>query len=260
MGDAFPRTGGVARRLIDLRCEDDSTAIGWLEDDFHHFGISISHSGGIIQDVRTRSPRSPYSTCPAAGAGLKALIGQPLIERGSDIGKMVQMRQQCTHMFDLAGLVLAQAFGNRPRRRYEAIITDRSIVQWEEGSRRLLGPGRASLRLDSDTVLDWEIDRRAITGPQEWAGQSLIEGFRERTEASDIEMGEYATILRRAIMIAGGRTFDLDTFPTAGARGLKGMCYTFLDENRFGANRNMGSARNYEQSSAPMLAHVEEHP
>ena len=45
------RIGGLARRLIDLRRENDRTVVGWLEDDFHHFGITLNQDVGIITDA-----------------------------------------------------------------------------------------------------------------------------------------------------------------------------------------------------------------
>lgn len=260
MGDAFPRRGGCARRVIDLRRHDAHTVVGWLEDDFHHFGITAVHRDNVIVDVRTAAPRYPYSTCPAAGGPLRALIGEPLIQRASDIGRLIPMRLQCTHLFDLAGLVLAHCAAGRHHRRYEAIVSDRPIIAWEEHYRRLLGPGHARLACDGREVLAWDIDRRMITGPGLWAGQSLTEGFRERTEAMPPEPAEHACVLRRAILISSGRTLDLDRFPTAASRGLTGLCYTFQQVRRHEAQRIMGSARNFEHSAAGMLAFVNGQP
>lgn len=261
MGDAYPRTGGCARRLIDLRREGPGTAVGWLEDDFHHFGVTIEHNeAGIITDVRGAAPRFPFTTCPAAALSLKGMIGHKLSPRSSDVGAMVSMRHNCTHMFDLAGLVMALAATGTDHRRYEVTTTDRDIVQWEAGLRRLLGPGVAKLWQDSELVLEWQIDRREITGPAEWAGQSLTEGFRERTEALPPAQAEQATVLRRAILISSGRTLDPDLYPRATDRGQSGVCHTFREENRVNALRMFGSTRNYEDSSSGMLSHLTEIP
>ena len=261
MGDSYPRMGGRARRLIDLRREDAHAVVGWLEDDFHHFGVTVEHDDdGIITDVRAAAPRFPYSTCPAAALALKGMIGHRLAARSSDVGAMIPMRRNCTHMFDLAGLAMAHAASGRARRRYEATISDREIVAWEAGLRRILGAGTATLWRDGDKVLDWRIDGRGITGPGEWAGQSLTQGFRERTEAMSVEDAEYATVLRRAIMISSGRSLDPDLSATARDRGQSGVCHTFLEENRDKALRIIGSTLNYEDSSKGMLGRLAERP
>ena len=260
MGDAYPRTGGCFRRLIDLRRDPDGAAVGWLEDDFHHFGVTIEHDGTHVTAIRTISARVPFTTCPTAGDNLTGLVGQPLRLRCTDIGNMVPMRLQCTHMFDLAGLVLAHAASGRAHRRYEAIAEDRDIIAWEAGKRRLLGAGSAWLLRDDVEILRWDIDKRAITGPADWAGQSMVEGFRARTEAMGIDDAEAATVLRRAVMVAAGRTLDPDTVPTARGRGQSGVCWTFLEENRDQGLRVYGSTLNYEKSSDGMLSRLQERP
>lgn len=234
--------------------------VAWLEDDFHHIGLTLEHDGQNITAIRVASERLPFTTCPAAAANLQKLVGQHLSPRCTDIGAMVNMREQCTHMYDLAGLAMAQAAAGRDHRQYEAIIGDREIIAWEAGKRRLLGPGEAYLLRDNKEVLRWQIDKRAIAGPAEWAGQSLTKGFRPRTENMPIEQAESATVLRRAIMVAGGRSFDPDTVVTAAERWQTGACYTFLEENRESGLRNFGNARNYEDSGDAMLAKRHESP
>jgi hypothetical protein len=243
-----------------LRREPDGAAVGWLEDDFHHFGVTIEQAGGVITDVRVMAPRAPFTTCPAAALGLKGMIGHRLAARSTEVGRMVKMRQQCTHMFDLAGLVMAHLAARRDHRRYEAIVEDRDIIAWEGGHRRLQGKGEARLLRDGIETLFWEIDRRMITGPGDWTGQALVEGFRERTEAMDLEAAEDATVLRRAVMVAAGRSLDPDLYPTARDRGQSGVCYTFLEENRDMGKRVFGSTLNYEQSDEGMLSHLSQRP
>lgn len=260
MGDDYPRSGGCLRRVIDLRREADGAAVGWLEDDFHHFGLTIEQSDGIISDVRVIAARAPFTTCSAAGDGLRGMIGHTVALRSTEVGRMVPMRWQCTHMFDLAGLVMALLASGRAHRRYEAIVDDRDIAAWEQGHRRLLARGTAKLLRDGKQVLYWQIDGRAITGPEDWAGQQLVDGFRERTERMGLDAAEDATVLRRAVMVAAGRTLDPDLYPTARDRGQSGVCYTFQEENRDFGVRIFGNTLNYEKSNEEMLARADERP
>jgi len=80
--------------MIDLRIVDARRAVGWLEDDFHHFGVTIEHEGGRVVDVRMAAPRTPWSTCPGAAKPLQALLGKPLVARASDVGSLLDMRLQ----------------------------------------------------------------------------------------------------------------------------------------------------------------------
>lgn len=260
MGDTYPRTEGCFRRLIDLRREPDGAVVGWLEDDFHHFGLTLEHNGERVTGVKVASVRVPFTTCPAAAINLLGIIGNFLSERSTDVGAMIPMREQCTHMFDLAGLAMAHAATGRSNRRYEAIIPDRDIIAWESGRRRLLGQGQAWLLRDGEEVLRWAINERTITGPDNWAGQSMVESFRAKTEALPLEKAEAATVLRRAVMVAGGRTLDPDLIATARERGPDGACYTFLERNRDAGLRVFGSTMNYEKGSAGMLCHLAERP
>ncbi|MCP5403635.1 MAG: DUF2889 domain-containing protein [Novosphingobium sp.] len=260
MGDAYPRTGGCFRRLIDLRREDDGAVVGWLEDDFHHFGVTIEHDGRTITAVRVESERYPFTTCSLAGTNLQGMVGRELVPRCTEIGAMVPMREQCTHMFDLAGLAMAHAAAGRSHRRYEAVIPDRDIIAWEAGMRRLLGAGDAWLLRDGEEVMRWQIEKRMITGPREWAGQPLVEGFRARTEKMAIDEAEAASVLRRAVMVSAGRTLDPDLFSSARDRGQSGVCFTFLEENRDAGKRNFGSTLNYEKGGEGMLSRLRDRP
>jgi hypothetical protein len=84
---------GIFRRQIDLRAWDGHTVVGWLEDEFHHFGVTLIHDGGHIRDVRVATPRHPWSTCAGAGVPLRALIGQPLTGRCADAEDALVLRR-----------------------------------------------------------------------------------------------------------------------------------------------------------------------
>ena len=73
MGDNYRNRGGRARRLIDLQRWDNRTVVGWLEDDFHHFGVTVMHQEGHVVDVAVAAPRHPYSTCPGSASALRRM-------------------------------------------------------------------------------------------------------------------------------------------------------------------------------------------
>jgi len=257
LSDEFPRRGGCERRLIDIRRENEHTVIGWLEDDFHHFGVKIVHEGGRVADISTIASRYPYTTCADAGHPLSKVIGMPLSLRATDIGAWIDMRLQCTHLFDLAGLLVAHAAAGRQRRRYEALVNDREVIATDVNQRRTLGAGGAKLLQDGVAVLSWQIDRQMITGPSEWTGQSLQTGFRERTEAMDVEAAEHATVLRRTVMIAGGRSASRGNYPLPRERSIPAVCHTFQPDQKEKALWISKSERNWEKSSDGMLGHID---
>lgn len=260
MGNEYPRRGGCLRRVIDLQRWDARTVVGWLEDDFHHFGMTLLHDGHMVSDVRVATPRTPWATCLDVGTPLKKLVGQPLVSRSSDIGTLMDMRQQCTHVYDLAGLLLAHAYHGREHCRYEAIVADREISNFEGLHRLEMGRGQATLLCDEQQVMSWVIEGDNIIEPNSGEGQSLNLGFREWTEAMPEQPAEYANILRRAILVAYGRIVNFEHFENAAAMHQPPLCHTFQPERSQSAHRHLGCIRNYEKSSEGMLSKLKEKP
>ncbi|MFV0276965.1 MAG: hypothetical protein ACK5HY_07250 [Parahaliea sp.] len=253
---------GTGRRQIDLRIEDESLAVGWLEDDFHHFGVSIRFGDGKVEDIRMAAPRTPWNTCAGAAEPLRTLVGQPLITRASDIGKLIDMRLQCTHVFDLTGLLLAH-IGNRHQRlahrRYHSQVPDRPI-QGSEFELASYGAGEAWLYQDGERVMYWQVDGDRITAPPAFAGVSLSTGFRPWTEQLPEQEAEYATILRRAMELSSARSIDSDDYPTAADMTMKPLCHTFQQHRAPRARRNFGNALDYSEHPEQMLLNVSEIP
>ncbi len=241
------------RRLIDLHCTDDATVTAWLEDDFHHFGVTVIHDGKAIVDIHAAAPRYPWTTCPGALHELRALIGKPLVRRASDIGRLLQMRTQCTHLFDLTGLALAHACQRREHRRYEVVVPYRELSGGKNGVPWIFGPVTVVMKQNGECVARWSLDDQIITAPAEHAGQSLRRGFREWTEAMPEQEAEYATILRRAIMVGSARPIDMEGVETAADFGNAAVCYSFQPERSRIALRKADSLRDFSGGNQGML-------
>ena len=176
-----------------------------LEDDFHHFRVSIGHRGGVVTRTGSESLRNPYTTCPAAGERLDELIGMPLSPASGAVFRRTDARLQCTHMLDLAGLAIAAAARGPGRRRYEIEVPDRT-------------DGRTSPRLKRDgaPAMAWDVDGDVIGGPAPFAGVPLGAGFAKWVlENADADEAEAALVLRRCVAISIGRTKNLDAQTTA---------------------------------------------
>jgi len=172
------------------------------------------------------------------------------------------MRLQCTHAFDLTGLLLAHIANRHQRQehwRYLSEVPDRPIVA-EEYALASFGPGEAKLYLNDTLVMRWEIDGEMITGPEPYGGHSQNEGFRAWTESLPELEAEYATILRRAIRTACGRAINSDDFPTAADMSSKPLCHAFQPQQRSSARRNLGNAHDYTSHPEDMLINVKEIP
>ena len=249
---------GCFRRLIDLSSRDEQTVVGWVEDEVHHFGVTLVHNGERVIDAAMAAVRFPYTTCGGSGLPFRRLIGTPLQARSTDIGRYVDMRLQCTHLYDLAALLVSLATSKQAHRRFEATVSDRAFLGLSPTGRRVMGPGRAQLCADGVESLAWEIDGDTIAAPAAWAGCSLMEGFRARCEAFPPEQADQAFILRRAISVANGRTAKRYALPRD--RGWPAVCHTFQPHVRDYAERIEGLRRNFAQSNEGMLAFVDQTP
>jgi hypothetical protein len=244
---------GIFHRPIDLRAWDERTAVGWLEDEFHHFGVTLIHDGARILDLRTAAPRHPWTTCAAAGIPLRGLIGQPLARRCSAIGSMIEMRHQCTHLFDLTGLLLAHAHAGRSHRRYHGTV--RPLADLVRGA-----PAhwlRASLDCDGQQVMTWDVHDDTIMAPPPYAGRSMLQGFRHWVESREQEEAEHALVLRRVVFVAGGRRISIQHARVAADMGQGPVCHSFQPEFRDLARRVGDTDRRFDDCPETMLALID---
>lgn len=251
---------GKARRMIDLKRWDKQTVVGWLEDDFHHFGVCITHSGTTVTGVSATAVRYPWTSCGFAPEALQPLVGKTMSARCSDIGRLIKMREQCTHIFDLTGLVMAHAVRNIAHRRYQTITDDREILDWVNHKSPIFGPTTISLLQDENPVMQWRSDEQYIVDTATGHQQSLGRGFREWTESLDVEQAEYITVMRRALLVSGGRSMVHDKYPNAGAMDQPELCYSFQASRRDDALRVTGATKDYADHPEAMLAQVDIKP
>lgn len=247
--------GGCFRRVIDLRRWDKETVVGWLEDDYHHFGLTLNHDGTTVKELKLAMPRFPWTTCPRAIEPLRELIGKPLIGRCADVGRLIDMRQQCTHLFDLVGLMSSHAFHGRDHHRYHATVRAHPSSHVESHRDCL----RATLRLDEVEVTAWDLRALTIMGPAASAGFSIDKGFREWTETLDEITAERALVLRRTVFTATGRVKTSRPGRTAAEAGLPPLCFSFQPGRREVAERT-GTRHPYDTAPEKMLVLVETKP
>jgi len=234
MGRVSGTTG--YRRMIELVTVSPEEVQGELEDDFHHFRVSIAHDGAKVTALEGTAVRHPWSTCPAALVPLRSLVGAPVTADATAHGTHGDARTSCTHWFDLTGLAIAQAGSGRERRRYDMTVPDRG-----EGGRTT-----AHLSRDGEPVLDWQVDAQTILGPEPFTAQSMGRGFLAwANETFDPDTAEAVIALRRACRISLGRLMDLDDYDRASevGHGMENTCHTFSTEVMGSSLRIKGSSR-----------------
>lgn len=249
---------GTFRRLIDLNTWDANTVVGWLEDDYHHFGITLVHDGIHITDVRVAEPRHPWTACPGAAAPLAELVGKPLFSRCSEVGHHIDMRRQCTHLFDLAGLLVAHAYHRRNHHRYHAVVSRGDATDPHAPK----GWVRGRLSRDEQPVLEWDVDldNGAILQPASAVGKSIDRGFREWIETMDETRAEHAFVLRRGIFVSRGRKITLTEPHVANDMGMAAVCHNHQPEQRMTSVRILESIRRFNNDPKGMLALVNSKP
>lgn len=232
------------------------SAAGWMEDDFHHFGVAIeADDEGRVRDARMASPRTPFTTCHTASLPLRQLIGQPLIARASDVGELVTLKMQCTHVIELAALVMAYiGRASQGPLDYEIVIPDREILPIEPGRPRRRRAGMAHLLVNGERSLDWSVDDDTVLGPAPFEGWPIYEGFRQRTEALAADLADQAMTLRRGLFVSRGRgvaTEDLGRDP----HGRKPVCHTFQPAQHHAHVKRLPTRKSFDDGRG-MLALV----
>lgn len=236
---------GIYRRRILIR-----GGPGWtradIEDDPHRYGVLVHHDGKRVTAVEDFALRTPWTLCVAAAARISALKGMPLSADPTAIFRYTAASEQCTHVFDTAGLAVAHAARGTARREYEV-----EAPYWS-----LDGPHEVILRRDGFEVLRWTVADRQIVAPPPYAGhdwQKMLGWARETfVHRDDFEA---VVVLRRATMIAGARTVNLDPLDNAAQTGhANGACYVFQPANASRALRVRGSTLDFTTSADTLLA------
>jgi hypothetical protein len=244
----FPE--GSYRRRIRVVATEPGVVEGALEDDFHHFAVTLRHDGTTVISVEAGARRWPWSTCPGAAEPLRAVAGMPLSPRCLAIGEHGDPRMNCTHMFDLAGLAVAHAARGGPvgtRRQYDAEIP----AQAQAGA-----PTDVRLWRDDELVHTWTLEGRQCVAPPTFADAPWRGGFlrwADKTFAPD--ESEPVIVLRRACDIGMGRGMDLDAVETAKEleQVMSGVCFSMQPEQIALAVRNKGTIRDFHDNPSKLL-------
>lgn len=228
---------GAYRRAVVIKV-DDGRAYAEMEDDIHHFAVTLEHDGARITKGEPHSIRTPWTTCPGAGAAIVALKGRALttpLRFALDAERVAH----CTHMLDLANLAIAHALTPGFRRLY------RIEVDYEENY-----DARAWLDRDGERLFTWRIEKGAVIDetqtamtPEERIAHAVSTG------ADEAEI-EALVVMRRGMRISGARLIDLDAFATVAELGQPPTCFTLLEGVRDKALRVKGSVRDFSGEGA----------
>lgn len=239
---------GIYRRRIRIATSENEARAD-MEDDLHRFAVIIRHDGARVTAIQGLPIRVPWSLCPQSVEALGRLIGMPLSPHPLAVFRHTDRSQQCTHMFDLAGLAIAHAARGTRLRQYDV-----EAPYLEENGVRSL-----SLRRDGEEILNWTIDGDTLLTPQAFAGRDIkcLSAW-AGSAYPDPDDYEAIAILRRSILISKVRLRDWDSFPTAAATGHGlGACYVFQPGTQERAARMVGTAREFTDAPERMLSDLD---
>lgn len=188
-----------------------------VEDDFHHFRVTVRHDGTHVSSVEGEPLRYPWATCPGASDGLEKLRGAPISTAMTRHPDAFDRFHQCTHQLELALFAIAQA-ARGVSRRYDLTIADSDDD----------GLCVATVERDGETVETWRIKGEQLITPPELA-QMAVRSLRPWAEALDDDRYERVAMLRRCLQVAAGRKLRLRPDLAAEVPGARNACYAFQD-------------------------------
>lgn len=191
----------------------------WVEDDYHHMGVTLHHDGQRVSAVKAELVRAPWTTCPGAVAKLEETFAGAALSEAIAYG---EKKQNCTHLHDMAGLAAAHA-GDSALTLYKVVATD-----------AVAGERRLSLMRNGELVHDWLERGNKLVDPPEIAGRSLFEIGDWIGGLGQVDQ-EGARILRWASIVAHGRAIPI-THQSDASR-IPPNCYTFQPGRKEKAER-----------------------
>jgi hypothetical protein len=229
----------IFRRRIIVDAVGNSVHAG-VEDDFHHYEILLTHDGSVITSASADSIRTPFVTCFEAGAQLALLTGHPIVTRPTGLP---DPHHQCTHMFELAVVAIAQAVRGG-RRQYDIAVPHRELG----------GVGSVTLHRDGELVFDWALDGDLISMPPDYGGKNVRELARWAEAECDDETLEAIRVIRRGIHVSSGRSIPPDMYVDAAAiPQILGACYVFQPIRVDRGVRDGDKRRDFSRNAAAML-------
>lgn len=226
------------RRRITCRAVTPERVVADLEDDFHHFRVTLAHDGTSVSGVECESVRWPWATCPEAAHNLQPLVGMPLSDRFTAAASVAEPRENCTHQFDCAAHAIVHASRGTPVRVYDVEVPLRDEA----------GRTTARLWVDGRAALTWHIAGSHTVDPLPPFDRAPRHGFMAWADRElDAEAAEAAIVLRRGSTIGMGRGWPFDDFDDAAqiTIGGSGVCYTMTPGRASGAVRMRGMIRDF---------------
>ncbi len=183
----------------------------WVEDDFHHMGVTLHHDGASIRQVDSEIVRAPWSTCPGAMEQLAATFTDAALDEAATLGVKTL---NCTHLYDMAVIAAAHFCDTAPT------LFAISVSDAVDGSRE------AKISRDDVPLLRFVERDGCLVEPDTVVGKTLFQ-LGNWIAALDEAGREAARLLRWAAIIAHGRSIPLER--QSDATRMPPNCFTFQE-------------------------------
>ena len=192
-----------------------------MEDVAHSFHMDFTHDGSKVTSIKAAWSREPLSSCTGSPQALEALVGCPLSDNIFSIGRNIDSRQLCTHMYDMFCLAATHAYEQRPEYRSDVVIPDSAD-----------GPVLAALNRNGEKQLEFEMERQdyqTIVRPEPCRGMNILKGFLPWVRVNvQADQHEHYFSMQKALFIARIQLFNLES--TVGKSATlsgppEGSCY-----------------------------------
>jgi hypothetical protein len=239
-------TAPCFRRRVILDATD-GRVVAAVEDDFHHFLVTLEHDGNHVTHVTAASPRSPWSICLDARAKLTEFVGMALSLTPAIDPTVLDYHFHCTHQYDLTGFAIAHAVRGG-RRQYDIEVPDAHVREKV-----------ARLFRDGELYWEWHMNGSVFAAPEKFAGLNLRSIGDWATDHLDPDELEALKVLRRGFMVSGGRVTDLNQFDDNGVgfEKMRGACYAFQPVHAGKAKRNKGTQIDFSAAPNALLRECE---
>jgi hypothetical protein len=211
----------------------ESAVSAWVEDDYHHMGVTLHHHGAAITRVESEMVRAPWSTCPGAVAQLSATFAGVAIAAAAARGEKTL---NCTHLYDMAVIAAAHAHDMLPTH-YAMTVSD-----------ALDGVRVAEITRDEVSLLRFVEREGVLTEPSAAAGKTLFQ-LGEWIASLDEAGREAARLLRWGAIIAHGRAIPLER--QSDATRMPANCFTFQEGRKERAVR-IGRIIDFSEGPPPL--------
>lgn len=201
--------------------------------------VILSHDGATVTGTEAKMHRFPKTTCPRAIEALHQLRGFPLASDRKLLFDQIDRGSQCTHLLDMAALLLSAMARGLQKQVAEIAVTDRD--RW---SRQ-----QVIIEVGGVCALDLKLCDETLTEPVAFSGRKLFGGYarwvEERFGRSEADLWHMAQM---AVFVARGRAYVVDGPHPRNVRDepmRAGACHSFSEPAFSIGHDNIGYVRDH---------------